>query len=47
MPATVTIGDVRSLMGVVGFLRGYVPHIVEHLAPTGWGRRAAVQVFQQ
>ena len=33
MPAPVTIGDVRSLMGVVGFLRGYVPHIVEHLAP--------------
>ena len=33
MPAPVSIGDVRSLMGVVGFLRGYVPRVVEHLAP--------------
>ena len=33
MPAPRSVQDVRSLMGVVGFLRPYVPDIAEYLGP--------------
>lgn len=33
MPTPASVQDVRSLMGVVGFLRPYVPNIVEYLLP--------------